>query len=466
MQCHFPYFCQQMASRTDFSIIALIICLSAWFFNLKLTNRQDSDDILKHDVSYYYGYLPAYFIYNDLTYSFMDTTKNLPDFACWYLKAPNGGRFSKMSMGMAMMYSPFFLIGHYSSLRSVHYHDKANGFTHHYKSWLTFGTVFYAFLGLFFLRKVLLLFFGTTETGITLLLIGLGTNLYCYVVHDVLMSHSYSFFLFSLFAWLTHSWYSNKKFGTAFLLGIVFGLISLIRPTNALIALFFILWDVRKSAEILPRIVQTIGNGKLLITGLVGVSLIWLPQILYWKINIGNYFVYSYGNEGFFWMNPKIGEVLFSWRKGLFIYTPIMIFAFWGMIYLRKQASEVSLAIPVFIVLNLYVVSAWWCWWYGGSFGLRALIESYALMAIPLAAFIKVLMHLKQILLQNALWLLLVFFVYLNQFQTYQYTTSLLHYDGMTQKVYWKILFHTHWYADYEKDIQRPDYDKASRGLE
>jgi hypothetical protein len=62
-----------------------------------------------------------------------------------------------------------------------------------------------------------------------------------------------------------------------------------------------------------------------------------------------------------------------------------MIFAFAGIIVLWKRRSPYALPVTIFVPLNIYIIFSWWCWWYGGGFGQRAFIDSYALMAVATA---------------------------------------------------------------------------------
>jgi hypothetical protein len=98
---------------------------------------------------------------------------------------------------------------------------------------------------------------------------------------------------------------------------------------------------------------------------------------------------YSYGDEGFFFTNPQIINGLFSYRKGWLIYTPLMIFALLGILTLaRRKFQQFFIPVLIFTVANIYVVYSWWCWWYGGSFGSRPMIDSYPLMAVALAGMV------------------------------------------------------------------------------
>ena len=38
------------------------------------------------------------------------------------------------------------------------------------------------------------------------------------------------------------------------------------------------------------------------------------------------------------------------------------------------------------VVYQIYFIASWWSWWFGGSFGHRAFIETFPFFAIPMAA--------------------------------------------------------------------------------
>jgi uncharacterized membrane protein YeiB len=102
-------------------------------------------------------------------------------------------------------------------------------------------------------------------------------------------------------------------------------------------------------------------------------------------------------------------------------------------------------------------------WWYGGSFGLRPMIDMYGIMALPLAAFIEKTGKSKK-WMKLSFAVILVGMIWLNQFQTNQYRTSLLHWDSMTKEAYFGIFGRKIWSEGYEKMIKIPDDEKAMKG--
>ena len=99
--------------------------------------------IINWDVTSYYSYLPATFIYGDLTLEFL---KKYPEkkfeehHQFFYQIAPNGNRVCKFTMGMAILYSPFFFLAH----GCAHlFNYIADGFSLPYEFFLNLSCLFY-----------------------------------------------------------------------------------------------------------------------------------------------------------------------------------------------------------------------------------------------------------------------------------------------------------------------------------
>jgi len=194
--------------------------------------------------------------------------------------------------------------------------------------------------------------------------------------------------------------------------------------------------------------------------------MVWVPQMIYWREMTGQWVYFSYGDERFFFNDPAIIKGLFSFRKGLFIYTPLLIFAFTGLTVLWKKRSPHLVAIAVFVPLNIYIIFSWWCWWYGGGFGQRAFIDSYALMAIPAAALLQVAFTTGRKWLRGgiiALWSLLFL---LGIYNNIQYYYGAIHWDSMTKEAYSDSFGRIRASARFNELLNAPDYEKARKGAD
>ncbi len=449
--------------KIQYSKLAIIIILTVIIWrNFNLSDWNRPNKVILWDVVSYYSYLPATFIHHDIELDFLDKGKEYHKGIYWPKKTPNGNRIIMTSMGMSFMYMPFFLLAHgYTLITSP---ENAYGFSSTYKFFLVMSSVFYLATGLIFLRKVLKRYFNDQVVSIVLLTTTLATNLYCYTTTEPTMSHAYSFSLISIFLYLVIKWYQGPKLLIAALLGLVGGLIVLIRPTNILIITVYLFWGVTDYRSFKNRIFFLWKKKYAVFITIFVAFLIWLPQLSYWKHITDQWFYYSYGSdERFFFNNPRIIKVLFSYRKGWFVYTPLMFVSICGLFLLRKYVKGAFIPVFIFVVLNIYVISSWWSWWYGGSFGLRAFIDSYAIMAIPLGAITTYFLSQKKFIRIGYL-VFLFLFLSLNIFNTMQYRYGSIHWDSMSKEAYWKSFLKLKQPENFEWYLEPLDYNAARKG--
>ena len=438
-------------------ILGFILMYS--IFNMK---RWNANLIIGSDAIVYYEYLPAAFIFNDLSFEFLKELPNDFNGTIWVNPSETTDYgIPKTSMGMAIMYLPFFAIGHVMA-HMLNY--TAYGYSEPYGMMIALGCFIYVFIALFYLRKILLMYFNDIVTTLTLISIVLATNLFYYTALEPGMSHAYSFFLITLFIWNTLKWHQDKKIKTTIFLGLLFGLITLIRPTNALIAIVFILYGVDSFDAFKNKFLLFWKEKKHILLLILFALLVWVPQMILWKISTDNWLFFSYGEERFYFNNPHILDGLFSYRKGWLLYTPIMAFALLGIFFLYKKERKFVVPILCFTIINIYVMYSWWCWWYGGGFGCRPMVDTYALLAIPLAAFFSYFDKKTNYLRSISLFVIFLT-TSLNLFQTQQTKTN-LHWDGTTKESYLKNFAVWGMPKNVWDEVVLPDYDKARKGLE
>jgi hypothetical protein len=193
---------------------------------------------------------------------------------------------------------------------------------------------------------------------------------------------------------------------------------------------------------------------------------VWLPQMIYWKYVTGQYLFFSYGEKGkFFFDQPQVLNVLLSYRKGWLIYTPVMILAVSGFFFLWKANRKLFWPVLLYFLVNLYVVSSWGLWWYGGSFGMRALIDAYGVYSLALAAFSAWIFNHRSRIFQLAYFVVLAVFVYHNIFEIRQYHSGAIHYVSMTKEAYWDSFGRLNPSQRFIHLLVFPDYKLAETGV-
>lgn len=450
------------------SLLALLLCYVVMTFFSQIYypkwKQNWTEASIGWDVSGYYLYLPATFIYKDVKQlGFMGKvlqdyrpTPNLQQ----AFKHPSGNYVMKYSAGQAIMYAPFFFIAHgYASISKY----PADGFSRPYQLAISIGSLLVAFLGLFYLRKTLRLYFKDGTVALVLIGIALGSNYLDYTAINGAMSHNYLFTLYVLLIWNSISFYKTPSIKKAVFIGLLIGLAALTRPTEILSALIPLLWGMNlfssKSWQDHFQFFKT-HFIKYIFAG-IAVFAIGFIQLLYWKHVTSEWIVYSYEDQGFSWLSPHIYDGLFHVKAGWLLYSPIFLFALVGFIPLWKKHKHLFSAVFVFFFLFAYVVLAWDIWDYGGGLGHRAMIQSYAILAFPLAAFIE--------WVSNKWWkyiflvLGIVFLSYNIWLTHHAHKGGLLKPGQMTDAYLWNIIGHNKVEADVYKLLDTDEIFKGER---
>ncbi|MCX6304417.1 MAG: glycosyltransferase family 39 protein [Bacteroidetes bacterium] len=430
----------QSVSKKVFYLLCLVMVVCR--FMLPRFDTHDVLSILSWDIFGYYLYLPATFIHHDLglrnflwVQQVLDNYHPTIGFYQAYM-GPAGDYVMKYPMGLAILYFPFFAIGH---LAAHIFGYAADGFTMPYQVSIAFGSIIYALAGLWFLRKVLRCFFSDMVVAICMIIIVFGTNYMHLTAFDGVMPHNYLFTLYAMITWYTIRWHDNQRWKYALAIGLLCGLATLVRPTAGVIVLVPVLWGVWGSPEWKKKWRLVTGNYLQVVLMVVTFCLVVGLQLLYWKAHTGKWIYYSYEKgEQLEWIAPYLGKVLFSYRKGWLLYTPVMVFALAGFLPLAIKYRRIFTAVFVFFLVNLLLVSSWPTWWYGGSFGQRALMESYMILAFPLCTFLEWVTG-KNKVLQGLFFTTILLLAALNLFQTWQYYNYILDSSGMTKGYYWRI---------------------------
>lgn len=406
-------------SRNALLLCYFLIFLTGFFYYPKW-KQTTTEATLSWDVSGYYMYLPAVIIYGDIKKcSFKDSILNkyhpTPDFQQAF-QDNSGNYILKYTVGQALLFSPFFLVGHTYTLLFSSY--PADGFSYPYQLSIGLGMIIYAFIGLYYLRKILLKFFKDVTTAITLIVLVFATNYLDYSAIDGAMTHNTLFTLYTILVYCVIKFYEKPSIQNAILIGFFTGLLTLIRPTEIICLLIPLLWGIENYTSFKVRIAFLKRELKYPITTIVVFILIVSIQLIYWKWVSGQWLVYTYGKEGFNWFQPNFIDGFFSFRAGWLIYSPVCIFSMLGFYQLYKNHREHFYSILIFFILFCYICFSWNEWWYGASLGQRAMIQAYPILSFPLTAF------LEKVYLKNSTRLILSLFIgfciYYNIWLTHQ----------------------------------------------
>lgn len=454
----------KMKTGNPYSKIALIVCygiILVYAFSFSKWNAKESQATLSWDVFGYYLYLPAVFIYDDLEeLKFKDEiiTKYNPtgDFYQAYDHC-NGSKIIKYPIGLALLYLPFFLLGHFFAW--VFGFDM-DGFSLPYQMAISFGSIAWAMVGLWVMRKNLLGFVSDKAAAIGIVIVALCTNFLFYSAQDGAMPHIWLFTLYALMFYFSLRFFEKPGLKLAIAMGAITGLAALTRPTEIIILLIPVIWGLFKlKKDLLPFLIR---NFKIIIAGGLITVLIGSIQIIYWKLIGGEFLIYSYGDQSFSWFEKHhFMDVIFSYRKGWLIYTPVMVLAVPGLIFLYRKSITLFACIIIYAVLNIYIVSAWDIWWYGGGYGQRALIPSYALLAFPIACLAEYSIKRMAIIIGLGLFIVTTLFISFKQSYQLKAKNGGFETEVMSKAYFWRIFWKT---QVPESDFKLLDTDEDYRG--
>ena len=402
--------------------IALVLAVTAvlsvqWLW--KGADGQGWKEIIRSDAKGYYGYLPATFIRHDLGHE---------PFVHEFIFETPDGTLNKYFCGASLMMLPWWAGGHALALLD----DAApkDGYSHYEHKAISLGVWVYLLLGLLLLRA-LLVRLGVREAVIIWLILslGLGTTLLQYASQQPAWTHVFSFCCISGFLLLVRKLGDGEHIHWLLPSGMVFALILLIRPVNATLLLAVPIVLGKDTWPTLTRLIEA--KGTLLFALLLGFAVLFI-QPLWWHAQTGNWFEWGYRGEGFHWGRPEVFKVLFGFRRGLFLWTPFFLLALISALLLWKRDRVRSLSALAYWIINVYIISSWWIWYYGSGFGSRVFIDHFPVVVLPLA------LVLHQWTGRKWLWarVFMGSCILLHLLQFVQYHLHIIHHESMDRHKY------------------------------
>lgn len=366
----------------------------------------DGDLDFTNDYSYYLTRQAHWFDHKDIP---KDPVTNLP--------------VNLYGVGNAILWTPWVLlfqgIGVISNYLLSTQFD-LSGFGWLAMAGVSFGSSFYASLGLFLLYKQGERWSSPIIAFWAVVLIWFATPLFFYMYLHPSMSHANSFFLASALLYLS---IKGKKLVGWFSLGLISGLLCVTRLQDGVLLIpigiyeLIRLWKIRKTVKISELIL------KCYVPAIIGFIIPVTFQLIGWKILQGGYFT---GPRGYLTqgtinlLNPAyIRQALFSARHGLFFCHPILLFALLGL-FLKpdKLRHEKLIAISAFAIVT-WVIGSWNIWWAGASFGQRMFISVFPFLYIGFTQYsISINRTVRNVALLLTVTAIIWNFIYILQYAT------------------------------------------------
>jgi hypothetical protein len=354
---------------------------------LWLFTRPSADEPIRSDGYSYYVYAPSWLVYHDPTLEALAQDWNGGAYPGGITRWPGTDRWvDRFPIGVAVLMMPFVIV---ADLLTRWSNLPRDGFSLYYQHAAALAGLAYFLAGLAVLRRTLSRHFSPTVTLWTLVAITWGTNLFHYAVYDGTFSHAFSFALVCALVELTDRWWAQPAPWHAVALGLVAGLIVITRHTNGLLLLLVPGWRVSTWPQIGGRIKELWQRRGALLGAAAVAAAVVAPQIALYRWATNHWIVNAYApyGLGFTFLAPHLFGALLSTQRGLFFWSPVLLFSVVGMVVARGWARQVLPASALVLALNAWLIASWMEWQYGASYGHRAFIDTLGVLALFLAAF-------------------------------------------------------------------------------
>lgn len=335
------------------------------------------------------------------------------------------GQVIQYTCGAPLMQAPFFLAAHAVAIARGTADASCLGVEHQIGALI--AALCWSMAGLWLVALIIARSGAPDAVGaFTALLLGLGTGLIHYAVMAPALAHAYGF---AAAAWCLYEaqrlWQGRDDALPR--LAAALALAALVRPTLVLLAPMLPVVALHGDGGIR----HALRPGPLLRAALTGMAVLALQPAL-WKLQCGAWLVDGYAGEGFNWAKPRLWSVLFGARKGLFFYWPALLLALPALGWALLSRAGKALPLAVGLGLLAYVTSAWWNWYYGHGYGMRALVDALPALGALIAAWLTALSARWRAMAMAAAAPL----TGLQLFQAWQHEAGILHPFNMDREKY------------------------------
>lgn len=411
--------------------IFILIFVSSSFLSIYLKNGEKH--IIHSDGRGYYAYLPAFICFQDPTFkkslkAEQSYHEGLID-QVYVFQVDETHNVNKYFPGVSILILPFFLI---ACFLSYLFDLPIDGYNIVFQWGYWFASIFYTSLGiLLWLKLIQRIGIKPQLINRVFLFICAGPTLF-YLFFGAAYSHVFSFCLFALLGLVFFQFYHFPNTRKALFLGVILGLIFLVRPTNVSVVCILPLLLIPGKNSLVVFYQRLWSQKRFMFLVSVGFFLIFILFLVILYIQTGHFFEWSYKKEGFNWFRPKLDEWIWGYRTGILFHIPILILVlFLGF----KRVKENSLwwFYIIYVIALFWILSAWWCWNYESGFNIRPLAEHMLFLYFPL--FFQYKKWIK--ILINILLVITIIYMFI---RLYQHQLDIIRDQRFTKKSYWGSL--------------------------
>ena len=348
---------------------------------------------LQSDGFYYFAHLRSLWfdhdqdLANDYRLLAMESKTNL------FVPTVTGHAQSAWTIGPSLVWAPFFAVGD-AVARYEQQSDpalKTDGTSFPYRQAVCVAGLVWGLLGLYFTYRLSALFVPKGWAAAAMIAVGGGSFLLWYLVKEPSMTHAPSMATVAGFTWAWAATRGRRTLWQWAALGLLAGLMGTIRWQNVLFALLPALEWVAAAVPLLrtraiqPLRVLTLAGLAFTAAAVVG----FLPQMLVWKAIYGQYFAVSPVGPQIRWWAPRISDILWSSRNGLFATSPILYVGAIGLVLMIRSSPGFALpALAIFAAMTFFNASIQ-DWWGSAAYGMRRFDGMVPILAVGVAVALE-----------------------------------------------------------------------------
>ena len=331
-------------------------------------------------------------------------------------------------LGVPLLELPFFAAGEVLArlMRFAGAYHIPNGMTFPYLFMVSLASPLFGLGAVLLMYRLCREFFSRSISLLATVSYFLASPLIFFVFCWNGWPHPFNTFFIALFLLYWKRTVGKKQLIDWVALGSIGGILCLIRPTNAIIALFP-LWEIAAAFRQQRKQRGSLCRGAA--AGLLAAVLVFSPQFTIWKATGGKFLSGPYQEIGdyFDWLHPDFWGTLFATAQhGLFAWTPLLLPAALGLAFLVRKDLRFGLLAVLTCVLHTYIYSCWSVWWTGIGFSNRFFVELSPFLVLGLAALME--KAVQKILPRGAVVVICSLFVVWNLFLIGEYRANIVPY--------------------------------------
>jgi hypothetical protein len=294
----------------------------------------------------------------------------------WQTASNNVG--NPFAVGSAILWSPFIILAQLvDSLFTFADSFDLTGYNLPYQIAIAAGTWFYFTLGAVFIFKALARLVDKQYAWWgTVVAVALSPAPF-YLIYEPSMAHGLTVFSSALVFYFSIKIYQARQWHwqSFVCLGIVTGLLFLLRWQDILLVVIPV-------GIVLSRLFDKFRQSiKKVLLAVLSFIIIILPQLFMWRYIFGSWITVPQGETFFKLSDPNVWQFLFSSYHGMLVVHPLFILSLLGLWGAFKKYKLLTSLMLLALLLQVYMNSALYDWYGGGSFGARRMVSSLFIFA-------------------------------------------------------------------------------------